>query len=307
MNSDNHLQIEQWGEIFKGFRQVESVKVISSADRLDINISGREETLQATGEDLDDSLSEFKSNPHEVVTDFLKNHGIIVYYQNTLVGFFDIHAYSQFIEKTNIEDAINKMSNFFNSTGSVANTDILALKFDHWILSDSIIIVVDTNRHPLFSGSVESFLGTCSSIMEDAMMNCFPLRGAIGGGDFYKDGEVMVSSALVDAASYEKEQKWLGAVLTPQAIKMIEKAKELEVELNGKTRIDFHSERFNPFIRYGTIPWKKKEVSLLNKPDKAYYIKPFSMNDKDWASKYLPSYFNDQEKVDNSHCLYAQD
>lgn len=308
MKTGNHLPVEQWGEIFKDFRQVKSVQVISSAERLDIIVSGLEETLQATVDDLDDSLYKYKSNPHEVVTEFLKKHGIIVYYQNTLVGFFDIQAYSQFIEKTNIEEAIRKMSNFLKGTGNQANTDMLAVKFDHWVLSDSIIIVVDTNRCPLFSGSLEFFLVTCSVILGKAMMYGFPLRGAIGGGDFYKDGEIMVSSALVDAASYEKEQEWLGAILTPQALQLIEKAKTFDIKLKGATQIDFSSDKFKPFVRYGTVPWKQRgEASALIKPDKTYYIKPFPINDKDWASKYLPSYFDDQEKINNSYCLYAQD
>ena len=230
---------------------------------------------------------------------------MIVYYHDTLVAFFDIIGYSSYLKKTPIEDAIRKISKFFRDTGSSAGTDILAVKFDHWILSDAVIIVVDTNRHPLFSGSLEFFLGTCSTILEDGMRNGFPLRGAIGGGDFYKDGEVMVSSALVDAASYEKEQEWLGAILTPKALQLVEKAKEFEIGLKGETQIDFSSDRFKPFVRYGKIPWKHGE----NKPDETYYIKPHGMAYEDWDKKYLPDYFNQNEKremINNSQCLYTK-
>lgn len=303
--SDSSLPVESWREIFNDFQQVKHVKADSSAERLDIIIHGRDAILQATAEELDDALSKFKGNPHEVATSFLKNHGVLVYYQNTLVGFFDIQAYSKFIEGTRIEEAIQKINNCFSEIKSTAMTDILAVKLDHWILSDSIILVVDTNRHPLFSGSLEVFLGTCSMIMEGAISHNFPLRGAIGGGSFYKDGEMMVSSALVDAAMYEKEQNWLGAVLTPKAIQLVEKAKEFEIKHKGKSGIDFSSDRFKPFVRYGVIPWKS-DGRDMEKPCETYYIKPFNMTDNDWASKFLPDYFKDQAKIDNSHCLYAQ-
>lgn len=305
MNTDNSLPIKQWGDIFKYFRQVENVKVDSSAERLDITIRGQNNILQATSEELDDSLYKFNSNPHEVVAYFLRKHGILIYYQDTLVGFFDIQAYSAFIEKTSIDEAIKKLSGLLSKTRSVANTDILAVKLDHWILSDSIILVVDTNRHPLFAGSLECFLGTCSAIMRYAMMHSFPLRGAIGGGDFYKDGEIMVSSGLVDAAQYEKKQNWLGAILTPRALQLVEKANKLENDLKGKSDIDFSSDRFIPFVRHGVIPWKDENQNI-EKPNETYYIKPFEMADKNWASKYLPCYFNKQSKIDNSNRLYAQ-
>jgi len=297
--------IKLWGTVFRDFRQVKNVRVHSSAERLDLEIKGREDILQATRNELDDILYKFNGNPKEVATYYLKKHGVLVYYQNTIVGFFDIHGYSSFIERTPIEESIRKMSSFFNDIGNSAKADIFAVKVDHWILSDSIIVVVDTNRHPLFWRSLQVFLGLCSVIMADSMKGGFPLRGAIGGGDFYKDGEVMVSSALVDAALYEKEQEWLGAVLTPKAIEQIEKAKEFEIRHDGKTLIDFFSEAFTDYIRYGAIPWKKRG-GTMKKRNKTYYIKPFFMDENDWASKYLPDYFSDSRKIHNSNCLYAQ-
>jgi hypothetical protein len=305
MNSDYSHPIDFWREIFKEFQQVEHVNSVFDADRLDIKVKGREETLQATEEELDDSLHKFHGNPHEVVSYFLRKHGVLVYYQDTLVGFLDIQAYSNYISSTSMEEAIRSVSKFFSGTSSVARTDFLAVKFDHWILSDSIILVVDTSRHPLFAGSLEYFMGTCSYFMMSAMMQGLPLRGAIGGGDFYKDGEILVSTGLVDAALYEKEQEWLGAVLTPSAIKLVEKAKEFERKIKGNTQIDFFSDKFRPYLRYGTIPWKRAGRPL-EKHDQSFYIKPFGMADKNWATKYLPRYFDDALKIENSHCLYAE-
>lgn len=305
MNKDYSLPIDQWKDIFKDFNQVEKVEVDFSSDRLDIYIRGRDNIFTATLEELDDSLYKFNCNPHEVVTYFLRKHGILIYYQNTLVGFFDIQAYSDFIGNTSIEEAVEKIKDLFSRTKNVSNTNIRAVKFDHWILSDSIILVVDTNRSPIFSDSLEGFLWTCSSIMKCGMKQRLPLRGAIGGGNFYKDGEIMVSSALVDANLYEKSQNWLGAVLTPSAIQIIEKAK-LESEIKGKNLIDLYSDKFKSFVRYGVIPWRNSNQNI-KKPRETFYIKPLDISDKNWALKYLPDYFNDQEKRENSNCLYGED
>lgn len=311
MREHNAMRIELWGQIFKDFRQVNDVFIDPSADRLDIIIEGHSEKLQATSKELNESLLQFNGNPHEVVTYFLKKYGILVYYQNTLVGFFDIQAYSFFIKDHGMVEAVNKITNCLQAIKSMVRTDAFAVKLDNWILSDSIIVVVDTNRHPLFTGSLSVILQTCSMIMRISMTNNFPLRGAIGGGDFYKDGEIMVSSALVDAATFEKKQDWLGAVLTPKALQVIENAKQYEITVKGKTNIDFSSDVFSGCVRYGDIPWKLKSNYAKDEDSREmYYIKPY-MDDmtnearKNWASMFLPTYFKAPLKIKNSHRLYA--
>ncbi|MFA5111692.1 MAG: hypothetical protein WC443_09820 [Desulfobaccales bacterium] len=307
------MQIELWAQIFKDFKQVKKVSVDFSAEILDITIESHKEVLNATLKELNYSLYDFNSNPHEVVTSFLKKHNILVYYQNTLVGNFDIQAYSSFIKLNKIVKAIQKVTHCLQIIKSMATTNAFAVKLDHWILSDSIIIVVDTNRHPLFSGSLMVFLQTCSMILRISMINGLPLRGAIGGGDFYKDGEIMVSSALVDAVEYEKEQDWLGAVLTPTALQVIETAKNYEITNKGETNIDFSSNQYNFCVRYGDIPWKltsdfaKEEDSRQMHYIKAYMVDVDDEAKKNWASIFLPPYFDAPFKINNSHRLYAEE
>jgi hypothetical protein len=312
MDKNNSLPLEYWRQIFINVcYQIESAEIDSSADRLNIIIKGRNEALQATHNELDEAFLKFSNNVKKVVHSFMKNHGVIVIYQNTLVGYFDIQAYSAFIDDSekSFKEKIWKINELFHNISS--KTDALDVKIDFWILSDSIIVVVDTERSCLFEGSIAFFLGTCSVLMADAIRHGFPLRGAIGGGDFFKDGELMVSSALVDAVRYEKEQNWLGAVLTPTAKALVDKAleqvKEVEIKLKGKTDIDFLLDRFKPFIKCGKIHWKSG--NNITKPCHSwYYIKPYHMTEKNWATKYLPSYFQDKDgKITNSDCLYGQE
>lgn len=291
--------LKVWKQVFETFRQVERCQDLFDNDLLKIKIEGKSELLEATLEELDDTLYKFNGNPREVAAHFLKRYGVIVYYQNTLVAFFDIIGYSTFLETaTEFQTCIHRLEPFIQSCGT-SGTDCMALKLDHWILSDSVIVVVDTNRSPLFLQSLQIFFGTCSQIMANSMKLGFPLRGAVGGGDFYKDAELMVSSGLVDAAKYEKEQEWLGAVITPKALRMIEIAKK---DAPVDMPIDLTSS-FTRHIAFGPIPWKSSGRDI-DKPEQTYFIKP-RMADPDWSSKYLPDYFNDDNKVANSHRLYS--
>ena len=109
MGTEYTYSIEIWGKVFRQFRQVEHARVDSSAERLDVTIRDRKDILQVSREELDDILYKFNGNPHEVVTYYLKKNGIIVYYQDTLVAYFDIIGYSSFIEKRKLnEESVEK-------------------------------------------------------------------------------------------------------------------------------------------------------------------------------------------------------
>lgn len=293
-----------WKKIFREFQQVKRVEIDTSDDRLSLLIRSHSAPLYVTRQELENIVSKLNCNPKEAATSFLKEHGVIVYYQNTLVGFFDIVGYSSFIPTPTFAEKIDMVSIFFKQTETL-KANMGRLKIAHWILSDSVILALDTNHNPLCGETLKWFLATCSSLMTLGIRSKFPLRGAIGGGDFYKDGEIMVSTALVDAHKYEKEQDWLGAVLTPNALAIVAKA-------NRNAPIDLTTNEYKDFVGYRKIPWKKNEWWKCKKPmdylpEQTFCLKPYSPP-LDWVS-YLPDYFDKEgrgrEKVANSHCLYA--
>jgi hypothetical protein len=202
-----------WAGLIKIFSQVDNVNIDYSNESLDITIKGRDKTIQVSVNELNESLIASNNDPWKVVISLLNKNNVLMYYQNTLVGYFDIQAYSIFIEKATSEEAISKVSCLFPEIRSSCNTDINETRLDHWIMSDSIILVIDTNRCRLHHQSILCFLRTCANILARSMEYKFPVRGAIGGGYFYREGEILISSGLVDAACWEKEQDWLGAVL----------------------------------------------------------------------------------------------
>jgi len=283
------LSIEVWAEIFKHFRQVDRVEF--SSDRLQIYITGGKTTIEATTQEMNKRLFMMNNDPCAVAASLVKESPPIDNYQDTLLGYYDIIAYSEYLKEKGTEEVKKKMCEFMKAVKSLI-ADMGNLKIDVSIMSDSMILVLDTNRSSLNIETVKWFLTTCHSLMGIAMtMYHVPLRGAIGGGDFWKSGEVIVSTALVDAVRYEKEQEWLGAVLTPKAVEVMRKA-----------NIDLSSSDFNDFIGFGEIPWKNDRNSEW------YYIKPILKTDSDWVQKYLPPHFDivrGSKKIANSHCLYG--
>jgi hypothetical protein len=295
------LRIYDWESIIRSYHLVEKATVCDD-QFVDIEFRNPIPNLRVSADDLNKSLSQAPGNALKVMVDLFTSHGIIKHYKETLLAFFDIQAYSAFINKETTDDAIWKVNRFMSGIRNVSRTDIGGTKFDFMVLSDSVILVVDTMRAPLFTGSVVTLLMTCSLILEEAMEIKLPLRGAVGGGDFFSDGEMLISTALVDAASYEKKQDWFGAIITPTAMKLIEGA---EKNSRGES-FDINSPGVKDYVRKGQIPWKK---GFENSPplNPAYFIKPYRMNEKEWDTKYIPDYFNCPEKIENSRCLYQED
>lgn len=305
MNDFGSISLDYWVQIIKAVsHQIKDVMTDFSNDKLIIHFDYQDQPLEVNRHELNDSLPKFNGNAQLALYSLIqqRNKNIVHIYQNTLVAYFDIQAYSNFIDDTRFEDSIWRTSKLIKEIKSWTKTDMGDVKLNRWILSDSIIIVIDTERSPLFSGSIATLLGTCSYMMASAMRDRFPLRGAIGGGDFLKDGELLVSSALVDAARYEKIQNWFGAVLTPSAVELIAHADQEEIKRKRRNNIDSFLDN-NQFICYGNIPWKNNS-NIENRNHPHYYIKPH-MNEKDWVRNYIPEYFEDRDgKIKKSDILY---
>ena len=294
MKGDFNLPgINEWKIEFEEFHKVQEVTINPTGDALIVkvafpthddpekdNVVAKEITLRALNE-------RFYASSYEHTPDIVSNLLIQwrsslrspLYFKDTLVAFFDIHAYSHFIEHE-WPKCIGIMGQLLQNTEKNAGTGKrpLGIHFPHWILSDSIIISIDTHLKPIWRVSLRLFVATCAFVMDDAMKNGLPLRGAIGGGNFYldEDKHLLISTALTDAAKYEKAQEWLGSVITPKALNIIR-----------KHDVDFFKDDVIPtYVKYGQVPWKTG--SQIGAIEEAYYIKPFS--NPQWKD-YLPSYF----------------
>jgi len=238
----------------------------------------------------------------EPAREILIENGLIIHWEKTLVAFFDIQGYSFWLEEHGAS-CIPGLEAFLNSlltelSLSMYNTDIIKT----WLLSDSIIVSINTlATKGLGPASLSWFFQMCSYALATSLQNHrIPLRGAIGGGDFYSNGNVIASTALVNAAKYENKQNWLGAVITPEAETLITQGLKAYAEREGEEPLSLTDAKFIDYVSFGKIPWKDDISNDL--PSKAYYIAP-NPSFPDWKDC-LPDYFNDQEKTHNSEFLY---
>lgn len=219
-------------------------------------------------------------------------------FSETLVAFFDIQGYSTFVSNHSKSEVIKKTKELVSSNLNTAQTNFGGVKFESLVLSDSLIIVVDTKRHPIFKGSVHLLLVTCSSILAQSLkIYKIPLRGAIGGGWYFKEGDILASSALVEAASFERAQDWYGMVIAPAAEKLILQAYNgVEGELLKQN---------DGFLKKGLVPWKDKYKPKYDKRGEYYFVEPFKSYFGNLKELEFPNWFQkDSVKVKNSEKLY---
>ncbi len=90
----------------------------------------------------------------------------------------------------------------------------------------------------------------CSKIIPDALKGGLPLRGAISFGEYYVDQEnnVLLGTAVDEAASWYEIVDWIGVILTPSA--------KMTFELGDS---DFIKSRIT---KYDSIPFKEDKGKL---------------------------------------------
>ncbi len=60
----------------------------------------------------------------------------------TLVGYFDIYAYSSFIEKYPLDECLSKVRNLFKPVVMDMGSFFIDIRVKHWIFSDSIMNIL---------------------------------------------------------------------------------------------------------------------------------------------------------------------
>lgn len=227
-------------------------------------------------------------------------------FTETLVGYFDIYGYSSFI-KGGLNECLPIVSKLFERVSNDAQAHLLDWRLKHWVFSDSIILVPDLDSHKLDSTSIDFFIGACAGLLYRCISNGLPLRGAIGGGYFYKNADILLSNALVDAHKYEQAQKWWGTVITPSALCLIHNY--VPESTFGTSKGSLNSFRY---IRNGVIPWKEDEHMpkkiCINKQSDFFYLISAIQSEK-WTAS-LPKYLDlDSEKmkdmIKESHRIYG--
>lgn len=80
-------------------------------------------------------------------------------------------------------------------------------------ISDTIVFLTEAEVEPAIKLHAE----LCSWILEYALQQGLPLRGAISYGKFDECDNVMIGPAIDEAASWHESTDWIGVILAPSA------------------------------------------------------------------------------------------
>jgi hypothetical protein len=83
------------------------------------------------------------------------------------------------------------------------------------VLSISDTIAVFTSASPSIALDIQSKI--CSWLLEYALSQSIPLRGAISYGEYSIKDNIMLGYAVDEAASWHETTDWIGVVITPSA------------------------------------------------------------------------------------------
>ena len=93
--------------------------------------------------------------------------------------------------------------------------------------------------------SIEIQAKICAWLLEFALLQGIPLRGAISYGEYMIKDNIMLGYAVDEAASWHETTDWIGVVLSPSA----------QMKMKGK--------RVDAITTYNQIPFKKTERNLV--------------------------------------------
>lgn len=153
------------------------------------------------------------------------------FYENRLLGFFDVLGFSSLLENSSVDSVHRSLSAFVdqaknkdfvsdevtpqNETKRTSNFEVTQFAFDTLVLvsADPTQVHADAN-----------FLFACIQIMKTSMQAGLNLRGAIGEGSVLADVKrgMLLSKEFPRLARLEKGQEWMGCCITDEAMARIQ-------------------------------------------------------------------------------------
>ena len=146
-----------------------------------------------------------------------------------MLGFFDVLAFSKRVETEGPEETAALYHRLIETTvqkeasrclGAVSDgtgnryLTLFSLDVQHAYFSDTIIMWV-----PLERVFADAFVNHCATFVCEALALDVPIRGAIALGEavMQRDSGTFIGMPIVEAASCEKIQEWLGVALSESA------------------------------------------------------------------------------------------
>lgn len=188
-------------------------------------------------------------------------------FKNRLIAFFDVLGFAKLLETKDIDELHNLYKKFIQEIKSEVfqpqetmkgSQEPKVFNFEKSIVfSDSIILI---SKEITNIKNINNFILSCISLMDKSTTNDFPLRGAIGKGDFIYDDEddIFLSSDFAKIYKFEGQQEWCGCSILEDTQDIIINAMYGISKINNKQSL--------PLLKYN-VPLKnnkQKELLCLN-------------------------------------------
>jgi hypothetical protein len=169
--------------------------------------------------------------------------------ENGAVTFLDVLGWKGIWQKNNA--AIESLHSLVNETVKKANEitdeyidspELRGKSNITSVLSISDTIAIFSSAPPEIA--IEIHAKICSWLLEYALSQEMPLRGAISYGEYSIKDNIMLGYAVDESASWHETIDWIGVILTPSA----------------KFQIDSH--QIQNVVKYHHIPFKKTMKNL---------------------------------------------
>jgi len=180
------------------------------------------------------------------------------------VAFLDILGFSRIVAADSFHE---RFESYIEIIRSAVNIPGSTLEFE--ITSDSVVIY----SRGLKLSHLKNLLTAVSTISFRLLTEIqIPVRGAISAGKYWrfdsKDGHLMFSGApIIDAVEYEKEQSWIGILLTPSVlahIPQIQKLNYIPLKIDQENVHELYSKLPWPLLiwRHEKIPFRNRNTSI---------------------------------------------
>ncbi len=180
------------------------------------------------------------------------------------VAFLDILGFSKIVANDSFHVRFESYIEIIRTAVNIPGGN---LEFE--ITSDSVVIY----SRGLELTHLKNLLSAVSTISYRLLTEIqIPVRGAISAGKYWRfdsrDGHLMFSGApIIDAVEYEKEQSWIGVLLTPKVLEHVPELQELHYvpqKIDYKEAHALHSKLPWPLLtwRHENIPFRHRNATI---------------------------------------------
>jgi hypothetical protein len=169
----------------------------------------------------------------------------------------------ELIDKMKATALLFENDNQITNKGDIDKALAEAFPFHYLIISDSIIVysnIVDNPSSALYV--FEQFVNYIRLLTIETFLRKLPIRGAISFGEFYvdTDNSIYFGKALLDAIHLEKNQQWIGCILSDNLGELVESFKAKRLPNSSRKKLDnfpFLKPIFYNIITNYPVPTKK--------------------------------------------------